>query len=135
MARLNTAAGARSVRITRLGVADGTRYRGTSVRRMRANYLPAGTWTVFARSAAPPGTRSCTMHRMGHCVTGECANVRRAQELVDSHSDDVYIKPPMDCEKYKTSKIMYNKNISWIYLIIGKYFWVRRLRFILWDRS
>ena len=58
-----------------------------------------------------------------------CANVRRAQELVDSHSDDVYMEPPMDCEKYKTSKIMYNKNISWIYLIIGKYFGVRRVRF------
>ena len=40
-----------------------------------------------------------------------CANVRRAQELVDSHSDGVYMEPPMDCEKYKTSKIMYNKNI------------------------
>jgi hypothetical protein len=25
-------------------------------------------------------------------------------------------------EKYKTPKIMYDKNISWIYLIIGKYF-------------
>ena len=71
------AAGARSVRITRPGVADGTRYRGTSVRRMRVNYLPAGTWKVFARSAAPPGTRSCTMHRMGHRVTGECSNVRK----------------------------------------------------------
>ena len=69
--------GARSVRITRPGVADGTRYRGTSVRRMRVNYLPAGTWKVFARSAAPPGTRSCTMHRMGHRVTGECSNVRK----------------------------------------------------------
>ena len=58
-----------------------------------------------------------------------CANVRRVQELVDSHSDDVYMKPPMDYEKYKTSKIMYNKNISWIYLIIGKYFGVCRVRF------
>ena len=59
------------------------------------------------------------------------ANFRRAQELVDSQSDDVYMEPPMDCEKYKTSKIMYNKNISWIYLIIGKYFGVRtsRVRF------
>jgi hypothetical protein len=68
-------------------------------------------------------------------ITGEkflsaqmCANVRRAQELVDSHSDDVYMEPPMDCEKYKTSKKMYNKNrsISWMYLISGKYFGVVR---------
>ena len=51
-----------------------------------------------------------------------CANVRRAQALVDSDSDDVYMEPPMDCEKYKTSKIMYNENISWIYLIVEKYF-------------
>jgi hypothetical protein len=39
------------------------------------------------------------------------------------------MEPPMDCEKYKTSKIMYKENISWIYLIIGKYFWVLRVRF------
>jgi hypothetical protein len=58
-----------------------------------------------------------------------CANVRHAQALVDSVSDDVYMEPPMDCEKYKTSKIMYNENISWIYLIIWKYFWVLRVRF------
>ena len=58
-----------------------------------------------------------------------CANVRRAQALVDSDLADVYMEPPMDCEKYKTSKIMYNENISWIYLIIGKYFWVLRVRF------
>ena len=58
-----------------------------------------------------------------------CANAQRAQELVNSHSDDVYMEPPMDCEKYKTSKIMYDKNIFWIYLIIGKYFGVRRVRF------
>ena len=48
---------------------------------------------------------------------------------MDSDSDDVYMKPPMDCEKYKTSKIMHNKNIFWIYLIVGKYFWVLRVRF------
>ena len=48
---------------------------------------------------------------------------------MDNDSDDVYINPPMDFEKYKTSKIMYNENISWIYLIIGKYFWVLRVRF------
>ena len=41
-----------------------------------------------------------------------CANVRRAKELVDSQPDDVYMEPPMDCEKYKTSKIMYSENIS-----------------------
>jgi hypothetical protein len=35
----------------------------------------------------------------------------------------------MDCEKYKTSKIMYNENISWIYYIIGKYCWVLRVGF------
>ena len=58
-----------------------------------------------------------------------CANVRCVQALVDSHSDDVHMEPPMDCEKYKTSKIMYNENISWIYLIFGKYFWVLRVRF------
>ena len=58
-----------------------------------------------------------------------CANVRRAQALVDSDSDDVYMEPPMVCEKYKMSKIMYNENISWIYLIFGKYFWVLRVRF------
>ena len=52
-----------------------------------------------------------------------CANVRRAQELVDSHSDDVYMEPPMDCEKYKTSKIMYTVNIYLDILIIVKYFW------------
>ena len=33
-----------------------------------------------------------------------CANVRRAKELVDSQSDDVYMELPMDCETYKTSK-------------------------------
>ena len=38
-----------------------------------------------------------------------CANVRRAQELVDSHSHDVYKEPPTDYENYETSKIMYNK--------------------------
>ena len=48
---------------------------------------------------------------------------------MDNDSDDVYMEPPMDCEKYKTSKIMYNENISWIYLIIGKYFLVLRVRF------
>jgi hypothetical protein len=58
-----------------------------------------------------------------------CANVRRAQAPVDSDSYDVYMVPPMDCGKYKTSKIMYNENIFWIYLIIGKYFWVLRVRF------
>ena len=51
-----------------------------------------------------------------------CANVRRAQELVDSHSDGVYMEPPMDCEKDKTSKIMYNENIFWIYLIVVNIF-------------
>ena len=51
-----------------------------------------------------------------------CANVRHAQALVDSHSNNVYAEPPMDCEKYKTSKVMYNESKSWIYLIIGKYF-------------
>ena len=36
----------------------------------------------------------------------------------------------MDYEKYKTSKIMYNENIFWIYFkIIGKYFWFLRVRF------
>jgi hypothetical protein len=39
------------------------------------------------------------------------------------------MEPPMNCEKYKTPKIMYNENISWIYLIVGKYFWVLRVRF------
>ena len=62
-----------------------------------------------------------------------CANVRRAQELVDSHSDDVHMEPPMDYEKYKTSKIMYNENISWIYLIIGIYFSVLRVRFYFYE--
>jgi hypothetical protein len=38
------------------------------------------------------------------------------------------MEPPMVCEKYKMSKIMYNENISWIYLIFGKYFWVLRVR-------
>ena len=57
------------------------------------------------------------------------ANVRRAHALVDSNSDDVYMEPPMDCKKYKMSTIMYNENIYWIYLIIGKYFWVLRVRF------
>ena len=33
-----------------------------------------------------------------------CANVRRAHELVHNHSDDVYMEPSMDCEKYKTSR-------------------------------
>ena len=47
---------------------------------------------------------------------------------MDSDSDDVYMEPPMDCAKYKTSKIMYNENISWIYLIFEKYFWVLRVR-------
>ena len=45
--------GARSVRITRPRVADGTRYWGTSVSRMRVNYSPAGAWKVFPRSTAP----------------------------------------------------------------------------------
>ena len=48
---------------------------------------------------------------------------------MDGDSDDVYMEPPMDCEKYKTSKIMYNEIISRIYLIIEKYFWVLRVRF------
>ena len=42
---------------------------GTSFRRMQVNYLPAGAWKAFARSAAPTDTHSCTMHRMGHRVT------------------------------------------------------------------
>jgi hypothetical protein len=60
-----------------------------------------------------------------------CANIRHAQALVDSDSDDVYMEPPMDCEKYKMSKIIYDENIFWIlvYLIVGKYFWVLRVRF------
>jgi hypothetical protein len=41
----------------------------------------------------------------------------------------------MDCGKYKTRKIMNNENISWIYLIVGKYFWALRVRFYLYDRS
>ena len=69
--------GARSVRITRPRVADGTRYRGTPVRRMRVIYLPAGAWKVFPRSAAPTDTHLFTMHRMGHRVTGECSNTRK----------------------------------------------------------
>jgi hypothetical protein len=51
-----------------------------------------------------------------------CANVSHAQALADSGSDEVHMKPPVDCEKYKTSKKMYNENISWMYLIVGKYF-------------
>jgi hypothetical protein len=68
-------AGARSVRITCPRAVDGTQYRGTSVRRMRVNYLPTGAWKVFPGSAAPTDTHFCTMHQMGHRVTGECSNM------------------------------------------------------------
>ena len=57
---------------------------GLSVRRMRVNYYPPVSAT--------------------HVSAQMCANVRRAQALVDSHSYDVHMEPPMDCEKYKTSK-------------------------------
>jgi hypothetical protein len=33
-----------------------------------------------------------------------CANIRGAQALVGSDSNDVYIEPPLDCEKYKRQK-------------------------------
>jgi hypothetical protein len=81
-ARRAAAGGARSVRIMRLKVTDGTRYRGTSVRRMRVHYLPAVVWKVFPRSAAPTDTHFCTMHQMGPASQESaqiCANVRRAQ--------------------------------------------------------
>ena len=42
-----------------------------------------------------------------------CANVRHAQALVDSDSDNVYMEPPTGCEKYKTSK----KNVQRKYVL------------------
>ena len=51
-----------------------------------------------------------------------CANVRRAKELVDSQSDDVYMELPMDCGKYKTSKIIYSENIYFEYTYNWKIF-------------
>jgi hypothetical protein len=87
---------------------------------MRVNYLPAGAWKVFPmldpRHRLTRIFARCIKWAAASQESAQiCANVRRAQALVDSDSDDVYMKPPMDCEKYKTSKIMYNENISWIY--------------------
>ena len=58
-----------------------------------------------------------------------CANVRRAKELVDSQSDGVYMEPSMDCEKVQNVKNNVQRKYILNISIIGKYFWVLRVRF------